>query len=129
MAYTALEQALVTLGGVDGVNPFENAENPDVVNGNEFAHNTKVAMLIWNQHATEYVQATPKVQRSLTEGGEALTINDPTATQIDAGEVQFLGPFSSTNFRNNEGKFQVDWALEAGTIADTDVLVALVKLS
>lgn len=129
MARTTFAQDQVVLGGVDGVDPFANAENPDSVNGNDIAHSERIAFMVWNQHATDYIQATPKVQRSISEGSDTLVITPPTATQIDAGEVQILGPFSASNFKKaSDGKFEIDWTLEAGTIADTDVLVAVVKV-
>ncbi len=128
MAKTPLVQTPVTLGGRDGVNPFATSETPDIVNGNSFVHTLKRGLLIRNTHDDKYVSCQPVVQRSITEKGEALTISNPTATQVPAGGTMIMGPFTAGNFRKAaDGRVEFNWALEGGgDIAAADVDVAVI---
>ena len=130
MAYTALAQTPAKLGGKDGVNPFAAAEAPDVVNGNTFAHTAKRCLLIRNNHDAKYISCQPKIQRTIKEGTDDITIADPAATQIPFGQTRFMGPFSAANFRKtDDGKVYFDWALEGGgDIVAADVDVAVIDL-
>jgi hypothetical protein len=129
MARTAFTQTPKTLLGVAGIDIFDTTpvEHPDVVNGNTFTHHAKVLVAVRNNHASEYITLTPVVQREVLEDSDALTISNPAPISIDGGEMKILGPLSALNFRKSDGKVELNWTLETGTITAADVDVALVQ--
>lgn len=126
MARTALAETPAALSGLLGVDAADNEEAIDSTNGNTVAHNSKVCFVIRNSHATDYATVTPVVQRTVLEDAAALSIENPDAVQIDAGAVVIIGPYSAANFKKADSQFELDWALEAGTIVDADVTVSMI---
>jgi len=127
MAYTPLTQTAGAKNGITGLNIFANAETPDVANGNTLPYNIRTAMVIRNNHATEYVQCIPQVQVTVPESADgAIACVDPDPIQIEAGEVHLVGPWTQNFKKSSDAKVYIDWVLEVGTIVAADVDVALV---
>lgn len=130
MPRTLIEADVQVTDPLLGANPFADPVNPDVANGNSLVHGPRRVLVVRNNHATDYITVQPVVQSTVNEAtGKVLDVADPTPIEIPAETTMIIGPYSSRNFRESSaGHIYFNWALEAGTIQNTDVDVGVMDL-